>query len=382
MSRPTVTGALALPGLVALPSQSFGALRLVPLARVRPADDLRLALREQAQDVTVVTLGRASYVSYIPHAVVARWTADGSPVAALGGQLVPPKRVSDVEGFRVQRLHRMARHEGSNAVRFLPMHLAMEHLLALCFGGPDIAWPEWSRRAIRDGLSPRVERSVAGTGVRGLDDALRQFEIHDGQVGVALFAADALATVFVTPHPEDYRLMHRSLIRDFFGALIAIYARLYDRVGDVAPSAAAFGAARDLAGLTAALDDVRAGWRSAATLLLSDVLGRPIRGERVQRLGAMALERFTTDLSPGADAHIGERITRADGEVLYLKTMRLSRPQTKRAFLLQQLAAHDWHLDRTAAALRASRGQLIERLIRADLGWMLHPTVRDSGVRR
>ena len=73
------------------------------------------------------------------------------------------------------------------------MHLAMEGFLALQFGGPDVAWSEYSQRALSFGLSPRREMAVPGEAIRGLNDALRFFEIHDDQVGALVFTADALA---------------------------------------------------------------------------------------------------------------------------------------------------------------------------------------------
>ena len=377
MSRPSVARPLALTGLTTAPPQAFGALRLVPLLRERPAEDLRLGLRRQPPAaVTAVELDARGtvYASYVPHAMIARWSDDGTAVGTLGGQLLDARRSSSFDGFPVRVEHRMAKREEDDVLRFLPLHLAMEYLLALCFGGPDVRWPEWSRRALRDGLSPRVESAVPGWAIRGLDDALRMFEIHAGQVGLALFAADALASLFVAPHPDDYRRMHRSLIRDFFGELVWTYARVHDDVGDLRPEPL-FAAARDLGDLRVALGEVRAGWAGSARLLLDDVLGRPVHGERVQRMGSMALERFFTALSPGEDAHLGEAITRADGEVLYLKTLRLSRAQTKRAYLLQQLASHDWNLDQAAVALGTGRPELIRRLVRAELGWMLNPRV-------
>ena len=75
----------------------------------------------------------------------------------------------------------------------------------------------YSRHALSHGLSPRVESGGSGRAVPGLEDALRVFEIHEGQVGVACFVNDLLACLFVVPHPDDYRHLHRTLLEDFFG---------------------------------------------------------------------------------------------------------------------------------------------------------------------
>lgn len=63
-----------------------------------------------------------------------------------------------------------------------------------------------------------------GWSVHGLDDALRVFEIHPGQCGVMVYAADALAAAFVLPHTDDYRLLHASLVQDLYGELVHQYA--------------------------------------------------------------------------------------------------------------------------------------------------------------
>ncbi len=62
----------------------------------------------------------------------------------------------------------MARREKARTVRFLPLYLAMERFLALHFAGPAIAWEEWSRAALRGGLSPRGETAWGGGTVTGL----------------------------------------------------------------------------------------------------------------------------------------------------------------------------------------------------------------------
>jgi hypothetical protein len=69
---------------------------------------------------------------------------------------------------------------------------------------------------------------------------LRVFEIHEGQCGVLVFVADHLASAFVVPHPEDYRLLHRTLIEDFYGELIFQSSHLHQdehphRAGECRP---------------------------------------------------------------------------------------------------------------------------------------------------
>src|SRR5262249_2163865 len=152
------------------------------------------------------------------------WNDDGTPVASFGASLQKGGGRDGVAiGRCVRLLHRMVKREDGRQLRLLPLHLAMEGFLALHFGGAATAWPEHSRRAMRRGLSPRMERSMPGSAIAGLEDALRVFEIHEGQTGVLLFVADALASAFVVPHPDDYRALHRSLLEDFFGELLYHY---------------------------------------------------------------------------------------------------------------------------------------------------------------
>ena len=224
---------LDLTGLTTRPSQVWGGVRLVPLVREEPVVDLRLNARLYDDAVGLVEVGpRHAYISYVPHGFVATWTGDGTPAAAYGTQLAADADAlpTATMGLRIHR--RMARREAKHRLRFLPMHLALEGYLALHFGGPSIAWEEWSQRAIRQGLSPRVEEAYAGAEVRGLADALRVFEIHPGQCGVMVYVSDALAAAFVVPHPEDYRALHASLLQDLYGELIHHYALLMPPVQD------------------------------------------------------------------------------------------------------------------------------------------------------
>ncbi len=141
----TVPTGIDLTGLQFAPSQTWGANRLVPLLRAEPITDLRLHPRLYGEELSVVLVEpRSVYVSYVPHAFVATWTGDGRPAAAYGTQL--------------------------RGLRFLPQHLALEGYLALHFGGPEVAWEEWSRRAIAQGLSPRCEAAYVGAEVPGLEE--------------------------------------------------------------------------------------------------------------------------------------------------------------------------------------------------------------------
>ena len=225
---------LALTGLSTHPAQAWGGVRLVPLVREEPIEDLRLDARLYDAEFGVVEVDpRSTYFSYIPHGFVASWTRDGTPAAAYGTQLRGPRERERVPSRVPLRFHRrMARRADRDRLRFLPLHLALEGYLALRFGGPEIVWEEWSHRAVSHGLSPRVEEAYVGATVSGLEDALRVFEIRRGQCGVLVYVADALAAAFVVPHPDDYRALHTTLVHDLYGELIYHYAMFGGPVPD------------------------------------------------------------------------------------------------------------------------------------------------------
>lgn len=383
-SVPNLIETLTLNGLTIAPSQVRGTVRLVPLRRRDAPGDLRLAKRAYREDVAVVSLDGPllapgiKYMSYVPHGLVMSWNSDGSAVAAFGAGLAAADGKRFAGSWASLRvLPRMAKREARNQLRFLPMHLAMEGFLGLYFSGPEIAWSEYSRRAIQRGLDPRSETAYGGEEIVGFEDALRTFEIHEDQVGVLVFVADALASAFVTPHPHDYRALHRTLLQDFYGELIYQYGLLYD---DVLPLEVALDADTigGLADLRAALGRVRTDWADFQGFMAHNLLGRPVRAERVYQAGPFTLQRFVTDLGLTGENHIGEAIVRDDGRLEYLKTFRLSAIQTRRAYLLQLLAEADWHLDTAAHQLRVTRDDFVLRLEKAGFGYLLAGEVRDA----
>ncbi|WP_369382459.1 hypothetical protein [Streptomyces sp. cg36] len=366
---------LDLTGLATRPSQVWGAVRLVPLVREEPFEDLRLSARLYGDGEGEVEVGpRRTYVSYIPHGFVATWTGDGTPAAAYGTQLGADGAPATM-GLRFHR--RTARREAKDRLRFLPLHLALEGYLALHFGGPSLAWEEWSQRALRQGLSPRVEEAYAGAEVRGLADALRVFEIHPGQCGAMVYVADALAGAFVVPHPDDYRALHPTLLQDLYGELIHHYATLMRPVPDFR-AAIADTRIRSLADLRAAADEQERAWAGFHdTTMASGLLDIDCTWRSVHRMGRFTLSRFLPPFRPKQENHIGEAITDDSGRVAYLKTFRLTESQVRRGHLLSTLAAHDWHLASAAPALGIDEAQLGLRLEAAGFGFLLRQDVLD-----
>ncbi|MCA9524175.1 MAG: hypothetical protein KC609_24575 [Myxococcales bacterium] len=377
---------LDLQGLELAPSQVWGAVRIVPLLRRGAPGDLRLAKRSYAEDWTLVRLDGApgrpgtAYLSYVPHGFVVSWSDDGTPVAAFGASVYKADGKAVKGGPSVRLAHRMVRREQKNSLRLLPLHLALEGFLSLHFGGPEIAWAEYSRSALSRGLSPRSEESYTGYAIAELDDALRLFEIHDDQVGSLLFVDGALGAAFVVSHPEDYRALHRTLLLDMYPEVLLHYARL---AGPRVLEAGIEGAGiRSLGELRSALDRLRGEWASFHRTMAAELLEISLNAERVYRAGPFQLQRFITSVDPKRVNHVGEAILRQDGTIEYLKTYRLSAAQTRRAFLLSQLAMYNWNLQATASALRQSTDELIERLDKAGFGYLLKPHVIEEARRR
>ncbi|MFE3180241.1 hypothetical protein ACFXKR_04960 [Streptomyces violascens] len=360
---------LDLTGLTAGPAQVWGGIRLVPLLRAEAVEGLRLS-REVYGDPAgaEVRLNHTTrYTSYIPHGFVADWSGEG-PSAAYG------TRLGDGVPNRV-RLHRMAKRRPGDRLRFLPLHLALEGYLALHFGGPSVQWDTWSRAALRNGLSPRAESAYLGAEVPGLADALRVFEIHPGQCGVLVYAADALGAAFAVPHPDDYRALHATLLQDLFGELIHQYAQ-YSRPVTEFTARLDDRHVRTLADLRAAARAEARAWREAHdTVMAAELYDTSYAFSRVYRMGGFDLWRFLPPFHRGGAAqHIGEAITDRKGRVAYLKTFRLSENQVRRGHLLQSLAAHDWDPVRTAEALGTTVEELTRRIRNAGFAALLrHP---------
>ena len=225
-----------------------------------------------------------------------------------------------------------------------------------------------------------METSVSGAYIQGLEDALRVFEINDDQVGVMIFVADALASVFVLSHPDDYRRLHLSVLEDFFGELLANYAVLYPQSAYRSPNVA-FAKATTIDDLERAVADVRRETMEEAALLTSGLFGKEVCVERIRSFAPFVLERFLPTFQLSEECHIGERIVRADGTLEYMKTFRLSQAQIRRGYLLSTLARANWDLSAAAELFACSRDDLVKRIVNADLGYLLKRHLVERALR-
>ena len=369
------------------PAQVFGNFRLVPVLRDAVRGDLRLTPRKYSDDLSIVSLSGEpmspgiKYVSYIPHGMVMSW--DPKQVEAVVETRLdkPDGKPLKVGPFSVRVLHRMVRGEDRHQLRMLPLHLAMEGFLALHFGGPEIAWHEYSREALSTGLSPRIEQSVPGWASAAFAQAMRMFEIHEQQVGVLIYRADVLLSAFIVAHPEDYRALHRTLLEDFYGELLLQYGFLEK----VEPLGGHLDERRvgSLSDLRSEVDRLRQDWADFVQEVMGGgLLKTSVSSTPVYEAGPLTLERFITSLEPSAENHVGEMIVRdEDGTLEYLKTYRLSAAQTKRAYLLKQLAAAGWNLDSAAHNLRTTKPGLLVRLHNAGFEHLLKPEVLEQALR-
>ncbi len=214
---------ISLHGLTLAPSQILHGMRVVPLLRKQVRGDLRLAVHELDGVAAVQLAKKRVYVAdeptpFLPHALFVEYGPDQRPLATFGAELGNHERRAH-PGMRV--LHRMVKRRTGTSFRFLPLHLAMEGLLARHFGGPDVMRAEFTQEFLRYGMQ-RAE-AVTFAADPKLAQVLATFEIHVGQVGCLLFGGDDLICAFVVPHPDDYRMLHDSLLLDFFAEPILHY---------------------------------------------------------------------------------------------------------------------------------------------------------------
>ncbi|MFY7066057.1 ARPP-2 domain-containing protein [Nocardiopsis changdeensis] len=385
----TEAQSLDLAGVATGTAQQWGGIRLVPLLRDAPVPGLRLhpLADDDLRDDPSAARGYGGACCYVPHAYLLTWEGDDAPSASYGTRIVPPKSPSPPRRvYPHPRAHGARRAERGRS-RFLPMRQAVDGLLTLFSGGPEIAWAEWSRNLVHRGVPSPVPDALPGRAIGGLAEALRVFEIHPDQCGVAVYVADALASVHLYPHPDDYRALHMSMLLDLFGETLYTYGLLRATVPPLYTPLRET-RVRSLADLRREVARSRDRTREGHdTLMLSSLTAGLYRSGRGTDFGGWEYSdpdgggrryRFRTGwLAPeptrGDDLHVGEVIEDGRGRAAYLKTLRLSAAQARQARLLYALGAAQWRLEQAAADLGITEPALVDRLDRAGLGHLLAP---------
>ncbi|PIQ29162.1 hypothetical protein COW36_17775 [bacterium (Candidatus Blackallbacteria) CG17_big_fil_post_rev_8_21_14_2_50_48_46] len=374
-----------LSGISCAPGQIWNGIRLVPLLREKPIEDLRLFRERNSADLSVVEVDDdLNYFSYIPHSYVLHWRPDGVPDCVSGTQI----RKKNQDGKRwkhapVAQFERMAKKRGTRQLRFLPQHLGIESYLHQFFNVPKIDWRDtYSRSAISKGLLPRSTWMLSGWGIDGFRDALRLFERYPQQIGMMLFVGDLLAAIQVCPSAQDYQALHSSFLEDLYGEIFWYYSRFPGKLPEL--QAEGDSQAQSFEDLRVELQSLRGEISAFQTWMANGLLETPIRSQEVQGVGPYHLHRFISELSPpfGDQTHLGEFICDSQGRLAYLKTCRLSRQQSEQAWLLEQLDAQLWHLEKTAKALNISHDQLVLKMEKLGLGKLLKPQVLDQVHKR
>jgi hypothetical protein len=378
---------VTLSGLTPRAAQCWRGVRLVPLVRTKAVPHLRIARVRTDEELTITRLSahtahperELAFVSIVPHAFVVGWGEDAEAEVNQGVAFVRERdgHRFHTGGCSIAVKLRMARRASDKSLRFVPQQLAVEGLLSLFFAGPDVASRDWSERLLRRGLDPRVERAVSGRSMEHLADALRVFEILEDQCGMLLFFKDVLFGSFVAPTHEDYRAVHDSLVLDLFPAELLEYAAYDAPVFKTTVNSQGVRTIADLRAALAAQERAWAEWYShMASGLIRDAM---ISG--VYSMDGYRLERFVTTLARKGEHHAGERIVARDGTLAYLKSYRLGAQQARRAYLLKQLGANGWDLERAAVDSRLTELQFVDELRRAGFEWMLGSKVLDQ-IRR
>ena len=355
------------------PAQVWGGVRLVPVVRREPLEDLRLAVRSYSDDQSLAITAldrRTSYIGYVPHGIVARWTKEGAAMVPAETRIGRQELNQDGP---LLFLKRVARREARDQLRMLPLHLAMEGYLALHFGGPTVARTCYSKRFLRRGLDPRMESVVRGVDLPGLDEALRVFEVHRGQCGLLILIGEQLASATIVAHPDDYLALHRTLLADFYGEIVHRFGWLERRVPDFGVSLDG----TDLDAIAASLQAERHAWDQFTREWAAPIVDADVHATQVRKAGPYRLVRFATGWDEQEvvrdGEHLGEAMVHADGRIDYLRTYRLDRGQVRRARILTDLHAHDWDLQALADAQgHGFIGRVVGDVQQSGLGWILN----------
>lgn len=347
-----------------MPSQIYGSIRLIPL--VKENYDKQLKFNYEKYDaLNIIKVDKnLQYTSYTPHAFHVSYDDDK--------QINNQKDKSPIVFS-----DKMIKKSGKSTVRFFPLHNAMESFLSLYFCGPDIIWEEYSGSAKKDCLSPRYERSISGKYIQGLEQALKIFEIYENQVGILLLVADKLTSVFILPNPQDYKVLHKTLVEDFFGDLIYYYGYLHTDIRQFEQKIDE-SKVNSLNDLKKELGFMKTQLADFYSLMAESIFNQSIETRDNYTLGKYNMNRFITDINQGSEHHIGEMIKDESGEIQYMKTYLLSDLQIKRAKVLKALSVHYWHLEKTADYFKMSLAKFILDIEKIGFGYIIKKPILEK----
>ena len=355
-------------------AQVFGPIEIVPVIRRSIRSDFRVLRRMLEGHPFSARVDADDQPRWlcVPSGVIIDNDDDGRGMASFGAQVLEARRNNVPRARDLARLSRLAARRRSTLLGFLPDHIGRWGFMLFLYGFPG-TWEEFGGEALERAHLDWLEGMVPGGRVPGLAEALRVFEIVDGQVGAMVWIAGQLASTLVLPHPDDYRALHSSLLGDWYVQSLVQYAHSWA----VVPAHYASGVAsqlaqarpRDVAELRALFERMRERGQTVLDHRLEQALAINLWRDDGRDQGPFKHYRVRSDLSRRGANFIGELIER-EGRVEYLELMNLNHAQSRRAFLLARLQANSWNLEAVAQVERCSVEQLVTRL--ANIGIHVH----------
>lgn len=360
-------------------SQVWGNIRILPVLSNNYSNNLRLQMRKYNENIQIVNVDKnLSYFSYIPHAFIIKYDKEGSSYSTKGTKVTSKDgKVYGNKDFSIRYNEKMFKKESKQTFRFLPFHTAMEGYLEISFNQPRTHWEEYRGKALAFGLAFRYEYNYSGRLLPDLEDALRLFEIYENQVGSILYINDFPASVFIVSHPEDYRILHNTLILDQYSELIYYYGVMANQVSP-------FNFKINENNVNSidtlkrefykSLNQITEFEKSVANHLIS----YETDFKKLNDFGEYSFGRFISSLEENKSAFIGESIIDKNNNIQYMKTFHLSVEQTRKARLLKNLEKNDWNITNTAKEMKISYEELIKLMERLGFAYLLKPEIIDK----
>ena len=357
-----------------LPAQISSGIRIVPIINDNFTKDLRLCVENYNSFAKVENSDNTIYSAYIPHGFILNYDKDNNISYTKETVILNSLSEKNINKYtNTMIIDKMVKKQDKDKIRFLPLHLAMDSFMSEYFKGFDIKWEEYSRKGTKFGLSPRSEKSIFSNQVIGLENALRVFELHKNQVGVILFVGDSLASVFIVPNPYDYKYLHYSLIKDFYGEII-YFNSLY--VNQVKPFEVKFNEKNinKISDFKIELDRIKKELGSFYSEMSNNIIKREVSYKKIYKFKKYSMEYFVTNEIEKYDEHyIGEAIFDENENINYMKLFRLSNEQVKRFSLLKLLDDNLWNLEQTAKSKNTTKENIILQIDKLGFAHILQP---------